>query len=122
MQQQQQQQQTMLEETSRRRLDSAHGIEKEIGKLGELFSRFSSLVAQQAEVVERLDDDVEGAVFEVEAGHARPPRPRRTGLAALGMSTHARPPPRDRRAARECRRRRRRSQRRRRSLKGTDPS
>lgn len=67
--QRQQQQQFLLEQTSRRRLDHAHTIESEIGKLGELFSRFSSLVAQQAEVVERLDDDVESARAEVEAGH-----------------------------------------------------
>ncbi|KAH8071110.1 hypothetical protein JL721_4541 [Aureococcus anophagefferens] len=70
LQQEQQRQQMMLEQTSRRRLDTAHNIEKEIGKLGEVFSRFSSLVAQQAEVVERLDDDVEGALGEVEMGHA----------------------------------------------------
>ncbi|KAH8099139.1 hypothetical protein JL720_2119 [Aureococcus anophagefferens] len=69
LQQEQQRQQMMLEQASRR-LDTAHNIEKEIGKLGEVFSRFSSLVAQQAEVVERLDDDVEGALGEVEMGHA----------------------------------------------------
>lgn len=67
--QQRQQQQLLLEQTSRRRLDHAHTIEAEIGKLGELFSRFSSLVAQQAEVVERLDDDVENARAEVDQGH-----------------------------------------------------
>ena len=47
----------------------AHNIESQIGKLGDVFSRFSSLVAQQSEVVERLDMDVEGAMHEVEAGH-----------------------------------------------------
>jgi len=70
LQQEAQKQQMMLEQTSRRRLDRAHNIEKEIGKLGEVFSRFASLVARQAEVVERLDDDVEGALDDVEAGHA----------------------------------------------------
>ena len=45
-------------------------MEKEIGKLGEVFNRFASLVAQQAEVVERLDDDVEASREEVDAGHA----------------------------------------------------
>ena len=49
---------------------SFDSIEKEIGKLGEVFSRFASLVARQAEVVERLDDDVEGALDDVDAGHA----------------------------------------------------
>ncbi|KAJ8612556.1 hypothetical protein CTAYLR_003738 [Chrysophaeum taylorii] len=67
--QQAQQQQLLLEQTSRRRLDHAHTIESEIGKLGELFSRFSTLLAQQGEVVERLDDDVENARREVETGH-----------------------------------------------------
>ena len=68
-QQQQQRQQLVLEQNARQRLDHALDVEKEIGKLGEVFSRFAGLVAQQAEVVERLDDDVEASRADVDAGH-----------------------------------------------------
>lgn len=70
LQQQAQRQAMVLEQNARQRLDHALDVEKEIGKLGEVFSRFAGLVAQQAEVVERLDDDVEGARSEVDAGHS----------------------------------------------------
>jgi hypothetical protein len=69
-QQQQQRQQLVLEQNARQRLDHALDVEKEIGKLGEVFSRFAGLVAQQAEVVERLDDDVEASRADVDAGHS----------------------------------------------------
>ena len=68
--QKQQQQMLLMEQASRRRLEHAQNLESEIGNLGDMFSRFSSLVAQQAEVVERLDDDVEIARMTVDAGHA----------------------------------------------------
>ena len=69
-QQQQQRQQLVLEQNARQRLEHALDVEKEIGKLGEVFSRFAGLVAQQAEVVERLDDDVEASRADVDAGHS----------------------------------------------------
>ena len=69
-QQQQQRQQLVLEQNARQRLDHALDVEKEIGKLGEVFSRFAGLVAQQAEVVERLDDDVEASRADVDAGYS----------------------------------------------------
>ena len=69
-QQQQQRQQLVLEQNARQRLEHALDVEKEIGKLGEVFSRFAGLVAQQAEVVERLDDDVEASRNDVDSGHS----------------------------------------------------
>ena len=59
-----------MEQNARQRLEHALDVEKEIGKLGEVFSRFAGLVAQQAEVVERLDDDVEASRADVDAGHS----------------------------------------------------
>jgi len=67
--QKQQQQMLLLEQASRRRLEHAQTIESEIGKLGDMFSRFSTLIAEQAEVVVRLDDDLEVARVEVDAGY-----------------------------------------------------
>ena len=69
-QQQQQRQQLVLEQNARQRLEHALDVEKEIGKLGEVFSRFAGLVAQQAEVVERLDDDVEASRADVDSGYS----------------------------------------------------
>ena len=57
------------EESSKGRLRNAHGLEREITKLGEVFSQFTTLVAQQAELTERIETDIEGALGEVEAGH-----------------------------------------------------
>ena len=47
----------------------AHGLEREIAKLGEMFGQFTTLIAQQSELTERIETDVEGAMMEVESGH-----------------------------------------------------
>ncbi|KAH8048915.1 hypothetical protein JL722_12150 [Aureococcus anophagefferens] len=59
LQQEQQRQQMMLEQASRRRLDTAHNIEKEIGKLGERLRASSSSPSRPRS--SSLDDDAEGA-------------------------------------------------------------
>lgn len=43
-------------------------VQATIGELGQLFKRLSSMLAEQAELVERIDDDVENAVSETQRG------------------------------------------------------
>lgn len=45
-------------------------VEKMIGELGQMFSRFSSMVAAQDEVVMHIEDDVEAAHGFAEEGQA----------------------------------------------------
>mmetsp|Transcript_6310 Transcript_6310/g.8855 ORF Transcript_6310/g.8855 Transcript_6310/m.8855 type:complete len:291 (-) Transcript_6310:129-1001(-) len=66
----QQQQRILLEHTARERLTRAHDIEKQVSNLGALFSRFSTLIAEQAEVVVRLDEETGETLMQVEQGRA----------------------------------------------------
>jgi hypothetical protein len=50
-----------LQQHSANRLDEARRVESMIGELGSMFSKFSTLVAQQEELVVHIEDDVEMA-------------------------------------------------------------
>lgn len=50
------------------RLESARQAEKTLVELGTLFGKMSTLVAQQGEVLEKVEDDVEAALGDVTAG------------------------------------------------------
>ncbi|RYY82892.1 hypothetical protein EON63_12380, partial [archaeon] len=43
-------------------------VQRTIGELGTLFKRLSSMLAEQQEMVERIDEDVESAVQNASAG------------------------------------------------------
>ncbi|KAL7577239.1 hypothetical protein ACA910_003563 [Epithemia clementina (nom. ined.)] len=68
-QQQQQQQQQQRNLSTHRRLRDARQAEQTLHSLGHLFGQMSSLVAQQGEVLEKVEDDVEAASLDVQAGH-----------------------------------------------------
>ena len=51
------------------RLQSARLAEKSIAELTTMFSKMSNLISQQGEVLERIEDDVEAAGGEIDAGH-----------------------------------------------------
>eukprot|EP00596_Hydrurales_sp_CCMP1899_P004278 CAMPEP_0119035092 /NCGR_PEP_ID=MMETSP1177-20130426/2058_1 /TAXON_ID=2985 /ORGANISM="Ochromonas sp, Strain CCMP1899" /LENGTH=237 /DNA_ID=CAMNT_0006992993 /DNA_START=426 /DNA_END=1135 /DNA_ORIENTATION=+ len=44
-------------------------VEKTIGELGNLFKRLSTMISEQQEMVERIDDDVEQAVSHADRAH-----------------------------------------------------
>lgn len=51
-------------------VDGVVKVEKMISELGQMFSRFSSMVAAQEEVVMHIEDDVEAAHAFAEEGQA----------------------------------------------------
>ena len=51
------------------RLQSARLAEKSIAELTTMFSKMSNLISQQGEVLERIEDDVEAAGGDIDAGH-----------------------------------------------------
>lgn len=51
------------------RLQSARLAEKSIAELTTMFSKMSNLISQQGEVLERIEDDVEAASGDIDAGH-----------------------------------------------------
>lgn len=51
------------------RLASARLAEKSIAELGVMFTKMSTLISQQGEVLERIEDDVEAAGADIDAGH-----------------------------------------------------
>ena len=51
------------------RLASARLAEKSIAELGVMFTKMSTLITQQGEVLERIEDDVEAASGDIDAGH-----------------------------------------------------
>jgi len=51
------------------RLASARLAEKSIAELGVMFTKMSTLISQQGEVLERIEDDVERAGGDIDAGH-----------------------------------------------------
>ena len=63
-------QQVMQHRTATNRLVEARKVESMIGELGQMFSKFSSLVAEQQEVVMHIEDDVEAAHGHVAEGQA----------------------------------------------------
>jgi|AntAceMinimDraft_5_1070358.scaffolds.fasta_scaffold112373_1 syntaxin 5 len=57
-----------LQEHANGRLSTARGIEREIEKLSEVFSKFATLVVDQGESLRVIDADIEAAAYEVEDG------------------------------------------------------
>mmetsp|Transcript_18746 Transcript_18746/g.40209 ORF Transcript_18746/g.40209 Transcript_18746/m.40209 type:complete len:469 (+) Transcript_18746:39-1445(+) len=51
------------------RVQQARLAEKSIAELGVMFTKMSSLISQQGEVLERIEDDVEAAGGDIDAGH-----------------------------------------------------
>jgi hypothetical protein len=51
------------------RVKAADEIESTIGELGTLFKRLTSMIHEQQELVERIDEDVENAVVTVDNAH-----------------------------------------------------
>lgn len=51
------------------RLQSARLAEKSIAELTTMFAKMSTLISQQGEVLERIEDDVEAAGGDIDAGH-----------------------------------------------------
>ena len=51
------------------RLKAADEIESTIGELGQLFRRLTTMISEQQEMVERIDEDIENAVSSVDQAH-----------------------------------------------------
>ena len=51
------------------REQAVNEVEKTIGELGSLFKRLATMISEQQELVERIDDDVENAVSESNRAH-----------------------------------------------------
>ena len=54
---------------TKNRAAQARLAEKSIAELGVMFTKMSSLISQQGEVLERIEDDVEAAGLDIDAGH-----------------------------------------------------
>jgi hypothetical protein len=50
------------------RVEEAQQAERQLGELGTLFGKMSTLISQQGEVLEKVEDDVEAALVDVTAG------------------------------------------------------
>ena len=61
-------QQRQQERHSQQRLDEARQAESSLAELGNLFGKMSTLIAQQAEVLDKVEDDVEAAMVDVASG------------------------------------------------------
>ena len=66
---QQQIQERRQNRAAQSRLASARLAEKSIAELGVMFTKMSTLISQQGEVLERIEDDVEAAGLDIDAGH-----------------------------------------------------
>ena len=53
---------------TQQRLDEARQAETMLGELGQLFGKMSTLITQQGETLEKIEDDVECALVDVKAG------------------------------------------------------
>ena len=51
------------------RAQQARIAERSIAELGVMFTKMSTLISQQGEVLERIEDDVEAAGMDIDAGH-----------------------------------------------------
>ena len=54
---------------TRNRAQQARAAERAIAELGGMFAKMSTLISQQGEMLERIEDDVEAAGAEIDAGH-----------------------------------------------------
>ncbi|CAN0277327.1 unnamed protein product, partial [Phaeothamnion confervicola] len=59
-----------LQQHSGRRVDEAHAVERMVNELGQMFGRFSQLVAQQEELVVHIEDDFSSAHVFASEGQA----------------------------------------------------
>lgn len=53
---------------TQQRLDEARMAETKLGELGQVFGKMSTLISQQGETLEKIEDDVESALVDVTAG------------------------------------------------------
>jgi len=65
---QEQIQQRRNERDTKSRLENANQVEAAIAELGQMFGKMASLVSQQQEIVEKIEDDVESSLIQVDAG------------------------------------------------------
>ena len=65
---QQQVQQRRNARNTKHRLDNARQVESAIVELGQMFGKMASLVSQQQELVDKIEDDVESSMVQVQAG------------------------------------------------------
>ena len=66
------QQQILLRQQERQtqqRLHEARQAERTLADLGSLFGKMSTLISQQSETIDKVEDDVESALLDVRAGH-----------------------------------------------------
>ena len=68
-QQQQLLQERLQERQTARRRQEAQQAEKSLAELGTVFGKMATLIHQQSDVLETIEDDVEAAAFDVRAGH-----------------------------------------------------
>ena len=54
---------------TKNRAAQARLAERSIAELGVMFTKMSSLISQQGEILERIEDDVEAAGLDIDAGH-----------------------------------------------------
>lgn len=53
---------------TQQRLEDAREAETMLGELGQMFGKMSTLISQQGETLEKIEDDVEAAYVDVAAG------------------------------------------------------
>jgi len=58
-----------LQQNSQHRMEEAHAVERTIAELGTMMSKMATMVVQQGEIVQRIDDDLELAHGGIQAGH-----------------------------------------------------
>jgi hypothetical protein len=63
-------QQRQLERQTASRMNEARQAEKSLVELGTVFGKMSTLISQQSETLEKVEDDVEAAYVDVSAGHS----------------------------------------------------
>ena len=64
------QQEQIQRRDTRHRLHQARQAESTLAELGTLFGKMTTLITQQGEVLEKVEDDVEAALVHVGAGEA----------------------------------------------------
>lgn len=71
LQQDQQQRRHQSGQSAQARLQNANQVESTIVELSSMFSRMANMVAEQGEIVERIDDDMTWTKENVDAGQVR---------------------------------------------------
>jgi len=68
-QQQQLLQQRQLDRQTAQRRQEAQQAERSLAELGTVYGKMATLIHQQSDVMEKIEDDVEAAATDVRAGH-----------------------------------------------------